>query len=308
MPGLHFGVGLALHRPQNLLPLAERVEALGFDSLWASDHVSYTSPILDPLTLLATYAARTRRIRIGTCVYLLPLRHPTTVAKAVASLDFLSGGRVVFGVGVGGEFPKEFEACGVPREERGRRADEGIEVLRRLWRDSPASYEGRCFRFDGVTLEPKPAQPGGPPIWVGGRSDFALRRAGRLGDGWISYLVTPDRYRRSLDKIEGFAAEAGRSLDGFGQAHLTFITLDDDRETARATSARHLGRRYNQSFDDLVERYCVLGPPEACAETIEAFAEAGVQTFILNFIGDGAQEGEQVERFAAEVLPRFRAG
>ncbi|MBI2878647.1 MAG: LLM class flavin-dependent oxidoreductase [Candidatus Rokubacteria bacterium] len=308
MVRLRFGVALNLHRPETLLPLAEQVEALGYESLWAGDHISYTRPILDPLTLLASYAARTRRVRLGTCVYLLPLRHPTPVAKAVASLDFLSGGRVVFGVGVGGEFPKEFEACGVPREERGRRTDEGIEVLRRLWRDSPASFEGKHFRFDGVTIEPKPAQPGGPPILVGGRSDFALRRAGRLGDGWISYLVAPDRYRRSLDKIEGFAAEAGRRLERFEPAHLTFIAMDDDPETARETAARHLTRRYDQPFDELVERYCVLGPPEACAERIAAFAEAGVETFVLNFVVDSQREAEQIEAFAAEVLPRFRSG
>src|SRR5262249_29140796 len=139
------------------------------------------------------------------CVYLLALRHPTVAAKLVASLDVLSGGRVVFGVGVGGEFPKEFEASGVPHRERGARGDEGIAVCRAVWGPSPAAVGGRFTPLDDVVLEPKPVQLGGPPIWIGGRSDAALRRAARVGDGWIAYLVTPQRFRASLEKIESFA-------------------------------------------------------------------------------------------------------
>jgi len=311
-PGeVRFGVQLGRGRPDSLRTLAERIEGLGFDSIWVGDHVCFHTPTLDSLSVLTYVAAVTSRARLGPCVYLLALRHPTVAAKAVATLDVLSGGRVVFGVGVGGEFPKEFEACGVPHAERGRRVDEGIAVCRALWGPSPASFDGRFVRFADVALEPKPLQPGGPPIWIGGRSDAALRRAARLGDGWVSYVVTPDRYRASLEKIRGLAAEAGRSLDagrGFEPAHLLFSVVDDDWTRAHALAARALSRQYNQPFDELAKRYCLLGSPAQCVETLARFVEAGVRTFVLAFMAGSERLSGQLERFAAEVLPSFRAG
>jgi len=168
-----------------VLALARRAEAAGFDSLWTGDHVSFYIPILESLTLLSFVAAATERVKLGTAVYLLPLRHPTTTAKVAATLDVLSGGRLVLGVGVGGEFPPEFTACGVPVAERGSRANEAIGLLRRLWTESGVTHEGRHFQLGPVSIDPKPVQAGGPPILVGGRLPPALRRAGRLGDGYL---------------------------------------------------------------------------------------------------------------------------
>ena len=302
---VRFGVEIP-HRAELLGPVAIRAEALGFDSVCIGDHVAFHTPTLDCLAALGYVAALTRRVRIGPCVYLLPLRHPTVAAKTVATLDVLSGGRVVFGVGVGGEFPKEFEACGVPHRERGARADEGIAVCRALWGPSPASFEGRFTRFADVALEPKPVQRGGPPIWVGGRSDLALRRAARLGDGWVSYLVTPERFRASMEKIEGFAREAGRPLDpggNFEPAHVLFTVVDDDEVTARATAAGYLARQYEQPFEDLARKYCLLGPPAACVDRLAEFVAAGVRTFVIYFTVSGERVLEQLERFGAEVVP-----
>jgi probable F420-dependent oxidoreductase len=304
---VRIGVQLAPRSPELLRQFAARVEALGFDSIWVGDHIQFHDGRLESLTVLSHLAALTRRVRLGPCVYLLALRHPTVVAKTVASLDHLSGGRFVFGVGVGGEFPKEFEACGVPHAERGRRVDEALAVCRLLWTTAPASFEGRFVRFQDVALEPLPVQPGGPPIWIGGRSDHALRRAARVGDGWVSYLVTPERYRASLAKIHEHAAAAGRSLAagrGFEPAHLAFTVIDDDAERARVIAARALTRQYNQPFDDLVAKYCVLGPPAHCVETLERFVDAGARTFVLAFIAGADRVAEQLERCAAEVLPR----
>jgi probable F420-dependent oxidoreductase len=303
---VRFGIQVP-HRPELLGPVATRAEALGFDSVWIGDHVAFHNPTLDSLGALGYVAALTRRVRIGSCVYLLALRHPAIAAKQVASLDVLSGGRVVFGVGVGGEFPKEFEAAGVPHRERGARVDEGIAVCRALWGPSPASFEGRFTRFADVALEPKPIQPGGPPIWIGGRSDAALRRAARLGDGWVSYLVTPERFRTSLEKIDAFAREARRPLDPGGRfepAHLLFTVVDDDPETARVAAARHLTRQYNQPFDELARKYCLLGPPAACLERLAQFEAAGVRTFVVHFTVPVERILEQLERFGTEVLPR----
>ncbi len=306
---VRFGVQLAPQPAETLRALAARIEALGYDAIWVGDHIQFHDPRLESLTVLSHLAAVTRRVRLGTCVYLLALRHPTVVAKSVGTLDILSGGRVVFGVGVGGEFPKEFEACGIPYDERGARVDEGIAVCRLLWSRPPASFEGRFVRFSDVALDPKPVQPGGPPIWIGGRSDHALRRAVRFGDGWVSYLIAPERYRASLEKLHAFAVEAGRPLpisQGFEPAHLAFTVIDDDWDRAHAAAARYLSRQYNQPFDDLARKYCVLGPPARCLETLERFVEAGVRTFVIGLAAGADRAAEQIERFAADVLPHFR--
>src|SRR5882762_6893544 len=137
---MRFGVQLSMLRPEEQFTLVRRVEELGFDSVWTGDHISFHNPLYDSLPLLASYAPITRRIRLGTAVYLLALRAPAVAAKTAATVDVLSGGRLIFGVGVGGENPKEFELCGVPHRERGARVSEGIDVVRTLWRDTPATF------------------------------------------------------------------------------------------------------------------------------------------------------------------------
>ncbi len=303
-----FGAFLSLHSPDEQFALARRIEELGFDSLWTGDHVSFHNPIYESLTLLAAYAGVTRRIKLGSAVYLLALRHPTIAAKITGTLDALSGGRLIFGVGVGGENPKEFEACGIPHRERGARVTEGIEVVRALWRDSPATFKGRFTQFEAVSIDPKPVQRPAPPIWIGGRSDAALARAGRQGDGWVSYVVQAERYQQSLEKIRVAAAAAGRSLDGFVPAHLTFITIGRDYETAEKSWVARLSRRYAQDFAPLARKYGVIGTPGQCVEQLQRFAAAGCTYFLMNPIVDPADEREQLEVIAAEILPRLARG
>jgi probable F420-dependent oxidoreductase len=302
-PGV--GVFLSTHPAGEQFALARRVEELGFDSIWTGDHVSFHHPLYESLTLLASYAGITRRVKLGTAVYLLALRQPAVVAKITSTIDVLSGGRLIFGVGVGGEFPKEFEACGVPHGERGARVTEGIDVVRALWRDTPASFAGRFTRFEGVSIDPKPVQTPAPPIWVGGRSDAALRRAGRQGDGWVSYVVQPERYAQSVAKIRAAAAEAGRALDGFVTGHLTFITVGRDYESAERVWVDRLSRRYAQDFAPLARKYGVIGTPSQCAEQLARFAEAGCGYFLMNAICDLTDERAQIEAIAADVLPRL---
>ena len=303
---LRFGVQLSLKPPAEQFELVQRIEALGFESVWTGDHVSFHGPIHESLTLLATFVPITRRIRLGTAVYLLALRAPAIAAKATASLDVLSGGRLIFGVGVGGENPKEFEVCGVPHRERGARVSEGIDVVRALWRDTPASFRGRFTRFEGVSIDPKPVQQPGPPIWIGGRSDAALARAGRQGDGWVSYVVQPERYAQSVAKIRTAAQAAGRPLDEFAFGHLGFVTLGRDWESAKAVWVRHLSRRYAQDFEPLARKYGIIGTAEQCAEQVARFQAAGCNYLIVNAIGDPEDERDQIERIAADVLPLLR--
>jgi len=184
---LQFGVNLY---PQQWRDAA-RIEELGYDSVWTSEHIFFYFPTSDALTTLAAAAALTSRIRLGTAVLLLPLRPAALAAKEITSVDVISGGRLTLGIGVGGEYPKEFQAVGVPVKERGPRTDEAIQLLRKLWTEDNVSFDGRFTVLDGVTLQPKPAQPGGPPLWIAGRSQAAIRRAGRLGDGYLPYLFSP---------------------------------------------------------------------------------------------------------------------
>ncbi len=308
MPPIGFGAFLSPHPPDEQFALARRCEELGYDSLWTGDHVSFHNPLYESLTLLAAYAGITTRVKLGTGVYLLALRHPTVAAKITSTLDVLSSGRLIFGVGVGGENPKEFEACGIPHNERGARVSEGIDVVRTLWRDAPATFKGRFTQFDGVSIDPKPVQKPAPPIWIGGRSDAALRRAGLQGDGWVSYVVTPERYAQSLAKIREAASTAGRSLAGFAAAHLTFITVGSDHEAAEATWVRLLSKRYAQDFGPLAARYGIIGTATECVEQLERFAAAGCRYFLMNPIADLADQREQLERIAGEIIPRLRKG
>ena len=303
---MKFGASLSLKPPAEQFDLVRRVEALGFDSVWTGDHVSFHGPIHESLTLLATYVPITSRIRLGTAVYLLALRPAAIAAKATATLDALSGGRLIFGVGVGGENPKEFELCGVPHRERGARVTEGIDAVRALWRDTPATFKGRFSSFEGVSIDPKPVQKPGPPIWIGGRSDAALTRAGRQGDGWMSYVVQPERYGQSVEKIRAAAAATGRALGGFEFAHLAFITVGRDWESAKAVWVAHLSKRYAQDFEPLARKYGIIGTPEQCAEQLTRFAAAGCTYIVVNVIGEPRDERDQLERIAADVLPRLR--
>ena len=297
-------VGPWLPTIDEMCTLVELVDRCGYDSLWVGDHISFALPILDPLLQLAQAAVASRRLQLGTAVYLLPLRHPTPVAKQVSTLDHLTEGRFVFGVGVGGEFPKEYEACGVPLGERGARLSESLTVLRKLWTGEPASHDGRFFKFEGVTMQPPPRQAGGPPIWCGGRTDAALRRIGRMTDGWMSYVVTPEMFRDGLCKIAAAAKEAGRVFErGFATAHLLFTRIDDTYEKALDAATVSLSTRYAMDFRKAAQRYCALGPPEQVVESIRRFHEAGARHVILDFVGPYEERDRQIERFASEAFP-----
>ncbi len=282
---------------------AERAVELGYDAVWTGDHVAFAIPILDPLLQLAQLSAFAPGLRVGTSVFLLPLRHPVPVAKQVATLDHLTGGKLIFGVGVGGEFPGEYQACGVPVEERGARLDESIEVLRKLWSGEPVSHEGKFFSFPETQMRPRPVQQPGPPIWGGGRSPGALRRLGRMGDGWVSYVVTPEQYRQGLEDIARAAEQAKRTPKSFGSAHLLFTYISDRYEDALDAATEHLSMRYAMDFRRAAERYAALGPPEAVAERIDAYRKAGLRHIIVDSTGPAEDRENQLERFAKEVIP-----
>ena len=271
---------------EGVLKVAQRIESAGLDSAWVGDHVSFYIPIMESLTLLSFVAGVTERVRLCTGVYLLPLRHPTTTAKVTSTLDVLSGGRLTLGVGVGGEFPPEFEACGVDVADRGPRTDEGIEVLRRLWSEDGAAYEGEHFRFGKVSLNPKPVQKGGPPIIVGGRKGPTFRRAGQLGDGYISHMCSPEQYAANMESIRKHAAAAGRQAVPFETVAFLFSVMDDVYEEALDRAAGMLQTIYNRPFRDAAQKYCLLGRPADWLEQMQAFARAGARHFVFSLLSD----------------------
>ena len=284
----------------SVLALARRIENSGLDSAWVGDHISFYIPILESLTLLSFVAAATERIRLGTGIYLMPLRHPTTTAKVASTLDVLSGGRLTLGVGVGGEFPPEFEASGIPVTERGPRTDESIEVVRRLWREEGVEHRGEHFNFGPITLSPKPLQSEGPPIVIGGRKGPTFRRAGQLGDGYISHMCSPEQYADNLENIRQHAKQAGRKEVPFETAAFLFSVQDDVYEQALDRAAGMLQMIYNRPFRDAAKKYCLLGRPEDWLEQMQAFAKAGARHFVFSLLSDSDQFFEAWEN---EIKP-----
>jgi probable F420-dependent oxidoreductase len=282
------------------------LESLPVDSLWVGGHVASPNPTPEAMVALAWLAARTERVRVGTAILLLPLYPPVVVAKQIADLDRATGGRVVLGVGVGGEYPSEFEACGVPLAERGPRADEAIPLLRRLWSGEPVTHHGRFARFDDVRIHPPPAQGSALPVVVAGRQPVAMRRAARLGDGWMPYLYSPRRYATSVATIRETAAAEGRDLTAFQWYAFVFVNVDEDGDRAREDAARFLGGTYAKGdFAAMIDRVAAAGTATEVTETLQAFVDAGARHLVLTPMVRGDAR-PLLDRLVGEVLPRVQ--
>ena len=307
---IHFGAVLGLGVEETAAE-ARWLEDLGYEYLGAGEHFMRgdpPGPSSAALPVLAVAAGATSRIRLVSSVVLLPFYHPTILAKLATTLDVASGGRLTLGVGVGGEFPVEFDAAGILVRQRGRRGDECLEVLRRLWTQERVCYRGHHFILDGVGLSPPPAQVPHPPVWVGGRREAAMRRAARLGDGWLPYLYSPERYRSSVKTITEVAGEQGRDLSEFQWANFQFVSIADTVEEAADAAARSLGGQYQYSgdFRDIVASYCVLGPPEECIRRLQEYADAGARHFILSWACPREDRPRHIETAARDIIPQVK--
>lgn len=266
---------------------ARQAEAAGVDGVFVGDHVTFYGSGSDALIKLAPIAAATTRLELQTCVYLLALRHPTPVALQCAMIDQISQGRLILGVGIGGEDPNEWWACGVDPKTRARRTDESLQVLRSLWTQEETTFEGRHFSLKGVRMRPKPHRPGGVTLQVGGRSDAALRRAARYADGWTGIWVSTRRFSEAGEKMSQFAAEAGRAGVEFPRGMQFWMGVDDDRARARDKVAASMTAFYRLPFENF-ERYTPYGTPGEIAEFIAPYVEAGCRW--LNFVVADAPE------------------
>ena len=229
MSATKIGVPLFMLRPEQMAAVAQRAEQLGFESVWVAEHLVFPSvirsrypysaggvppinpatPLLDPFLVLMQVAARTERIRLGTNVYILPLRHPLAVARMAMTLDLLSNGRLTFGIGLGW-LAEEFDAVGVDFASRGARTREYVRAIRSLWTETEPSFAGRYVSFGPLRFEPKPAQKPYPPLVFGGESTAALQRAAALGDGWYGVGHTPASAAAQVERLRVLLADQGR--------------------------------------------------------------------------------------------------
>jgi alkanesulfonate monooxygenase SsuD/methylene tetrahydromethanopterin reductase-like flavin-dependent oxidoreductase (luciferase family) len=287
-------------------------EELGFDGLFTGEHLLFHRPVWDAVTMCTAIACATERIAIGPAATIAPLRHPTLLAKEFTGVDLISSGRLILGLGVGGDNPKEFEAAGVSLARPGRRTTETIEILKRYFAGERFSYEGELFRLEDVWLDPPPARPGGPPIWVAGRRDPTLRRAAALGDGFLPYMVTPGSCRRMFDTIVEHASAAGRELPAdYAWCAYVYLSLGEDPDEARRRGDEHLAWRYDEPrfAGDLAGKYVVAGDASACAEGLARFEEAGCTHVVLSLVRRAGDEPADALRAIAEgVLPLLRRG
>ncbi len=274
---------VSLETPVDVAPVARvarRAEALGFDSLWTLDQVLGGSRNLEPVSLLSYVAAVTERARLGTAVFVLPQRNPVQLAKALATLDVLSGGRVIAGFGIGNDEERN-PAFGLPRGRRVRRFAESLAVMRALWAEDEAEFSGEFFWLDGERMEPKPVQRPGPPVWFGGRAEAALRRAARLGDGWMGAGSS------SIADFGGHAAivrqaleEAGRDPAAFTISKRLYLAIDDDRARAEERLRRWFGHVYGAP--DMANAVAVWGPEAYVRERIAETVALGAGHLLLH--------------------------
>ncbi len=302
---MHFGVGLPHFRQmasaEAIVTVAQRAEALGFDSVWVTDHIviphsaipRFGETFFELFATLAYVAGKTRRVRLGTSVIILPYRNPLFMAKALATIDVLSGGRLIVGAAVGW-LAEEFEALGIPFKERGARSNEALKIMKLLWTETEPKFEGRFFKFAGITAEPKPLQKPHPPIWIGGSSTAALKRAAEFAEAWHPTHRPIEEIAAGAMQFKALAKAQGRDPNT-----LQVIVRAPLRVVAGGTAQE--------------SRPLLVGTPEQIVEDIGTYREAGVTGFMFDtFYGNPAVNDQDLpgvlatlEAFAQKVRPRL---
>lgn len=300
--GVEFGV--TLQSGADPAAFARLAEDAGFDYLACGEHLAFHGPTTNAFVSLAFAAGVTSRIKLLSAVTLLPLYQPAVAAKLAASLDVVSGERFTLGVGIGGEYPKEFEAAGVPVESRGARTDEALAVVDRLLTGTSVSYDGRFTRFSDVTIAPRPSRR--TPFWIAGRRPAALRRAARWGDAWLPYLRTPEQVAAGRAEIEGYARTDGKPGWGGRTALFAFTTVDHDGDRARAMAAERVGRTYRQDFSSFADKYLIAGTPGECVRRLHEYLAVGVDTVIFRIACPRREADAMLHLIAEDVVPGLR--
>ncbi len=306
MSSIKIGIGFGSARtgvptPAEICTFAERAEDLGIDSIWLSDRITGTQ--LDIACVMALFAARTKKIKMGPSVLTLPAHNPVHVARTYATLDHLSGGcrRVIMAVGLGND-PRQCLAAGIPVEERGARMEEGVAVLRKLWSTPHVTHRGRFYQFDELSIEPRPV--GGPlDVWIGGRTDVALKRVARYGDGWFPSFITAEEFNSGMEKLVAYGAERGRVIDRreAGTVLLSYITEDP----ARAAAVRELAAAAFKLPVAAMHERCAIGSAEEIVERLRGYVVAGCTKYVLFPLSPPDEMVAQIEQYAKSVIRAF---
>jgi probable F420-dependent oxidoreductase len=287
---------------EHIRKFATRAETLGYDSLWLQERIIGDFIMLEPVTLLSYVAAITTKLKLGTSVMLLPLRNPVQLAKAYATLDVMSGGRAIMGVGLGGgHLGSHEDVFGYTREGRVTRFSEAVQIMKLLWTEPRASFQGRYWNFKDVSMEPKPMQKPHVPIIFGGHHENALRRAVKYANGWMGAgSSSSGSFIRESARIRDMLTEAKRDLTTFRFAKRVYLAVDNDEARGERRIREWFGRRYKNA--DLGPKVSIWGSAAKCTERIQEIVKAGGQQIVFNPMFD---EMEHLEICAKEIMPHL---
>jgi probable F420-dependent oxidoreductase len=291
-----------------LVEYGVKMEQMGFDSLWVWDHVLLgvqpNFPIIESLTLLTAVAARTKKIKLGTGILVLPMRNPVILAKQLASMDLLSNGRLLMGM-ASGWYRREFDAVGVPFEQRGKIMDENLDVMTRLWTEDMVKGEWPHHKIPAGVMYPKPVQKPRPPILIGGYVDRVLQRAAMAGDGWLTYFYRPESFAKSWAKIRDFAKEGGKDPDTLLNANQLPICIGKSRAAIESDMNEWLGKEWDYaSWSESTKDSAIMGTVDECVAQLKEHLAVGTQKII--FV-PYKYEQSQIDTIAREIIPRLKA-
>jgi probable F420-dependent oxidoreductase len=277
--------------------IAARAEAAGFDSLWTQEQLIGQAQSIEPIALLSYVAAVTTRARLGVSILVLPVRSPLTLAKSLASLDVLSGGRLIAGVGLGGDW--DSGAFGVPQGRRVRRFLEVLQAIDALWREEKPQFEGEFFQLHGTQMHPKPLQQPRPPIWFGARSEAAIRRAVRHGDGWMGPgSSSSDAFREHVEGLRRALEQAGRDPATFAISKRVYLAIDDDADRAERRLREWFAHNYGN--EEMATAVSIWGPPSQVYERIDELIDAGARHLLMNPVFDYEEHIEALKHYTGE--------
>jgi alkanesulfonate monooxygenase SsuD/methylene tetrahydromethanopterin reductase-like flavin-dependent oxidoreductase (luciferase family) len=299
---------------EQILSFAQKAESLGYDSLSVNDHVVFRTSWLDAISTLSAVAAITNEIKLGTSILNIVVRNPVICAKALSTIDILSSGRL-FAVGVGpGSHKGDYDICGIPFEERWKRFTEALQVLQIVWKNNNkeqknstlTNYSGKYYRFEKVSVQPKPFQKPHPPIYIGswGSSEAGLKRVAKYGDGWMAsaYNITPDKFKVKWKILLSYRQALGKDIQSFENSVMSmFGYIDNDRNRAHRMAKDVLSPALGRPAEEL-ESLLLFGSPDHCLEKIRALSEAGVKRIHFWPVSDYL---EQIEIFRNEIVPYF---
>ena len=292
-----------------VLNLAQRAEEAGLDSVWVGDSLT-AKPRLEPLSTLAAVAVRTRRVRLGTAVLLMALRHPVPLAQTMATVDLISQGRLIIAAGVGGAFnvqqQQEWQNAGVKASQRARRLEEMVQIVKGLGSGQPMTFRGRHFDLDSVAVQPRPVQPGGVPIllachWRAKARDAQIQRAAKWADGVISISDTPEEYGQVVRQVRSIAADLGRDPSTLETAMYLTVNVGQNVSQAEIEAEKFLTGYYGANIWGA--RWGPFGDPERVKERMSEYAEAGAQTLVVRFAS--FEPERQLDIFLERVAPAF---